>query len=127
MLQKPRILVAENEADLAELIRFELDEDFEVYTAQTGDQALVLASRVHPRMVLINPKIPAKNMHYLNTLLTHVSKSEDIVWLTSENESAPKIDGFRFLELKKPLSLHRLPEVVLKLLQNQENYGQSGI
>jgi CheY-like chemotaxis protein len=57
--ERPVVLVADNEPDIVELVRFELErEGYDVLRAANGEQALELA-RVHePDLVLVDVHMP---------------------------------------------------------------------
>lgn len=54
-----RILVVDDEHDILELIRFNLErEGFEVYTVDTGEAALAQANRIRPDLVVLDLMLP---------------------------------------------------------------------
>ena len=58
----PRVLVAENERDVAELIRHHLTKDgYDVVLAKTGTEALEGARREKPDLILLDIMIPEMN------------------------------------------------------------------
>jgi len=58
-LAKQRVLIVEDEAEIAELIRFHLERDgFEAKTAGSGKAGLEAAERWHPHIVLLDLMLP---------------------------------------------------------------------
>jgi CheY-like chemotaxis protein len=57
--EKPIVLIADNEPDIVELVRFELErEGYEVLRAANGQQALELAQEHKPDLVLVDVHMP---------------------------------------------------------------------
>jgi DNA-binding response OmpR family regulator len=55
---RPRLLIAEDDLDLAESMREVLEEDFAVDVAVDGKQAVALARGEHPDVVVMDAKMP---------------------------------------------------------------------
>lgn len=57
--EKPLILVVEDECDISELIRFNLEQEgFAVVVAEDGEQALEAARRARPALVILDLMLP---------------------------------------------------------------------
>src|SRR3546814_4193286 len=55
MAARPRILLVEDDPNLAELVRYNLErEDFEVETTPDGEEALLLARETPPDLVVLD-------------------------------------------------------------------------
>ena len=54
-----RILLVDDEADILEFIRYNLEkEDYEVFTASNGREAVETALRVVPHLILLDVMMP---------------------------------------------------------------------
>ena len=61
---KPRLLVVDDDPRLRELLRIILDDDevpLEVFEAEDGQEAIELAERYHPDVVLLDVSLPVIN------------------------------------------------------------------
>lgn len=60
---RPSILIVEDEADLRETLRFrlELEDEWTVYTASNGLEALGAVRQVHPDLLLCDVMMPGEN------------------------------------------------------------------
>ena len=58
MADRPCILIAEDDQSLAETMRDVLEEDFAVETAADGQEALSVARRVHPDVMVLDARMP---------------------------------------------------------------------
>ena len=57
--ERPLVLIADNEPDIVELVRFELErEGYDVIRAVNGQQALELAQTHEPDLVLVDVHMP---------------------------------------------------------------------
>jgi len=58
-MDKPRILVVDDEPDILELIRFSLERDgLQVFTVDTGEAALAQAARLKPDLMVLDLMLP---------------------------------------------------------------------
>ncbi len=58
MADRPCILIAEDDRSLAETMRDVFEEDFSVETAADGQEALSVARRVHPDVMVLDARMP---------------------------------------------------------------------
>ena len=58
MADRPCILIAEDDQSLAETMRDVFEEDFSVETASDGQEALSVARRVHPDVMVLDARMP---------------------------------------------------------------------
>ena len=60
-LQPKKILIAEDDSDILEIVQFNLElNGYEVYTATAGNEALEVARRVRPDLIILDIMMPAK-------------------------------------------------------------------
>ena len=56
-----KVLIADDEANIRELVQFALeDEGFEIYQAGDGEEALALARRLKPDLLVLDVMMPGK-------------------------------------------------------------------
>jgi two-component system alkaline phosphatase synthesis response regulator PhoP len=92
-----RILVVEDEQDVAELIRYNLvREGYEVRVAATGSDALRLAREIHPALVLLDIMVPQLNGWEVCRRIKQDPDTRDIpvVMVTGRVEEGDKVLGF---------------------------------
>lgn len=58
MADRPCILIAEDDQSLADTMRDVFEEDFSVETAADGQEALSVARRVHPDVMVLDARMP---------------------------------------------------------------------
>ena len=92
-----RVLVAEDERDVAELIRYTLDrEGFEVVVATNGADALRQARDSRPDLVLLDLMLPQVNGWELCRRLKQdpATRALPVIMLTARSEEGDKVLGF---------------------------------
>ena len=74
-----KILIADDEKDILEIISYNLiSEGYEIYTAKDGNEALDIARRMHPDLIILDVMMPyktgikfARYFELMNNLKTH--------------------------------------------------------
>ena len=61
LAERPRLLIAEDDRDLAETMREVLEEDFAVDVAENGSEAVACAQDRHPDVVVMDARMPKMN------------------------------------------------------------------
>ena len=92
-----RVLVAEDERDVAELIRYTLTrEGFEVIIATNGADALRQAQEARPDLVLLDLMLPQVNGWELCRRLKQdpATRAVPVIMLTARSEEGDKVLGF---------------------------------
>jgi DNA-binding response OmpR family regulator len=120
--QAGKILLVDDEASLRLLVSTTLaTQNFEIYEAARGDEALILISRLHPRLVLLDIKLPDISGIEICRRVKADPLVQDvkIVMLTAmandtERRSAMEAGADRYLT--KPFSPLNLLETVTHLL-----------
>jgi two-component system alkaline phosphatase synthesis response regulator PhoP len=95
--QHPRVLVVEDERDVAELIRYNLSkEGYDVILAPTGADALKEARAAHPDVVLLDIMVPELNGWEVCRRLKHDAETRNIavIMVTGRVEEGDKVLGF---------------------------------
>jgi two-component system, OmpR family, response regulator MtrA len=57
----PTVLICDDEAALRELVRVSIDDDYQFVEAEDGIQALELARRIRPDLVILDLMMPGRN------------------------------------------------------------------
>ena len=95
-MSKPRILIAEDDPHLREVLRFQLDSDgFEVIEAPYGQLALEMAREQSPDLVLLDVMMPHLDGYEVCRLLrsSFGTRSLPIIMLTAKGKTEDKIFG----------------------------------
>ncbi|MFW6113595.1 MAG: response regulator [Actinomycetota bacterium] len=91
-----RILIIDDEPQILQAVRFYLeDEDFEVYTAEEGDQAVHLAETLQPDLVVLDVMMPVVDGIQVCRQLRSRSRTRliPIIFLTAREAVEDKIKG----------------------------------
>src|SRR5207249_9723749 len=92
--QQGRVLVVEDERDVADLIRYNLTkEGYDVVVAPTGSDALKQAREVHPDLVLLDIMVPQLNGWEVCRRLKQDADTKNIpvIILTGSDDDGDKI------------------------------------
>jgi two-component system, OmpR family, phosphate regulon response regulator PhoB len=125
----PRILVVEDEPDIAALIAYQLTrEGFRVETASTGDQALTAVNREIPDLVVLDRMLPGlPGDEVLRSLRSEVAtQSLPVLVLTAKREQEDRIQGLELGAddyLTKPFSPRELVLRVQSILRRSDQAG----
>ncbi|HAZ13943.1 MAG: DNA-binding response regulator [Bdellovibrionales bacterium GWA2_49_15] len=130
-MRKPKVLVVEDEEDILELIHFHLfKEQYEIFLARDGEEALSMAKKERPDLVLLDLMIP--KIHGLEVCQKLKSDPEtkgiSIIMVTAKSEESDIIKG---LELGaedyiiKPFAPKVLIARVKALLRRSESRAQN--
>ena len=118
VVSKPLILVVEDEADIAEILEYNLErEGFEVEVQSRGDRALEVIRKSKPSLVLLDLMLPGLDGLELTRILKRDERTSGlpIVMLTAKGEEVDRIVGLELGAddyLAKPFSPR---EVVLRV------------
>lgn len=94
---KPKkILIADDEPDILEIVGYNLrKEDYEVYTAKDGKEAVDKAREVNPDLIILDMMMPYRNGVEVCEILRSQPAFEDtlIMFLTAVNDDNTEIKG----------------------------------
>jgi two-component system alkaline phosphatase synthesis response regulator PhoP len=91
-----KILVADDEADIQEILRFNLEQEgYEVTTVSNGREAIDAAKKTQPHLIILDVMMPEKNgMEVCEHLRTFPEfRKTLILFLTALNDDASEIKG----------------------------------
>ncbi len=91
-----KILIADDEPDILEILKFNLDnEGYDVITAKDGDEAIEKARRNQPDLVILDVMMPKKNgVEVCQVLRSQPAFNETlIIFLTAVNDEGTHIKG----------------------------------
>jgi two-component system, OmpR family, phosphate regulon response regulator PhoB len=128
-----RVLVVEDEPDIAALIAYQLTrEGFRVETASTGDQALAAVNRNIPDLVVLDRMLPGlSGDEVLRSLRQEpVTQSLPVIMVTARREQEDRIQGLELGAddyLTKPFSPRELVLRVQSVLRrSDQGVGETG-
>ncbi|MDD5108556.1 MAG: response regulator [Candidatus Omnitrophica bacterium] len=93
---KEKILIVEDEKDIVKMLRYNLEkEGFKVIDARDGEDALDLAVRQHPDLILLDLMLPGMDGLEVCKALKKESKtgSIPIIMLTAKSQESDKVVG----------------------------------
>jgi len=121
-----KILIADDEPDILEIIQFNLQQEgYEVVTAKTGDDAIEKAKKSKPDLIILDIMMPGKNGIEVCNLLRMMPdfKKTLIVFLTARSDEGTEIKGLETGAddyLTKPISPKVLVSKVNSLFRRFE-------
>lgn len=99
MDKKVKILVVEDEADIRELIAFNFEissQNTEVFRAKDGEEAIVIAKKEHPDIIILDVMLPEMDgFEVCRNLKENRSTREiPIIMLTARSDDSDVVKGF---------------------------------
>ena len=120
---KKTVLIADDEADIVETLQFMLESDgFEVLTAYDGEEALNVARRAIPDVILLDVMMPKINGYKVSRLLKFDKKFQDIpiLMITARSQEEDKLIGEETGAdeyITKPFEISNVIDLINKHLQ----------
>jgi len=111
--ERPRLLIAEDDSDLAETMREVLEEDFAVDVAVNGSEAVALAHEEHPDVVVMDARMPKMNGFEACRALRDNPETADLPIIMVTGGTEPELASAAFDAgatdyLPKPFSISQL-------------------
>ncbi len=126
-MNKNRILVVDDEEKIVNLVKNYLEkEGFEVFTADSGNEALKLFESEKPDLVILDLMMPDMSGYDVCRRICALSKTP-VIMLTAKTDEVDKLLGLELGAddyITKPFSLRELVariRVVLRRLERQDN------
>ena len=91
-----KILIADDEPDILEIVSFNLQaEGYEVFTAKNGNEAIEVAKKTHPDLIILDVMMPGKNGFEVCNILRLQPEFKDtlVIFLTALNDETAEIKG----------------------------------
>lgn len=91
-----KILIADDEKDILEIISYNLiSEGYEIYTAKDGNEALDVARKIHPDLIILDIMMPYKTGIEVCQILRADDQFREtlIIFLTALNDETSHIRG----------------------------------
>jgi two-component system OmpR family response regulator len=119
--RKPRILVVEDDAQIREMLQKILSKDYAVVTAADGKQALVLAAKSKPDLLMLDVMLPEIDGFDLAAKVraTEGLKKVPIIFLTARDTARDTIKGIQVGAkhyITKPFNIKDVLAKVAKIL-----------
>ncbi|MFH1379995.1 MAG: response regulator [bacterium] len=120
-----KIVVADDEKDVLELMQFILERDgHQVLTANNGEAAVELIKEEIPDLVLLDVMMPGMDGYTVNTKILEYEKTKDIpvIILTAKAkvkelfQMAPNIEEY----IEKPFAAEFLKDRIREILQKHD-------
>ncbi|CAA7617675.1 DNA-binding response regulator in two-component regulatory system with PhoR (or CreC) [Magnetospirillum sp. LM-5] len=132
MMTKPLILIVEDEAALATMLRYNLEKDgYRVCEAGDGEEALAVASERKPDLALLDWMLPSLSGIEVCRQFRRKAATRDmpIIMLTARGEERDKIRGLNTGAddyMTKPFSIPELMARVRALLRRAQPVAEKG-
>ena len=124
----PKILVVEDEADIRELVAFSLVNfgNFEVVKARNGVEAVAVAEKEKPDLILMDVRMPKMTGYEACAQLKEIPETRDIpvVFLSAKGQEAEIQQGIDVGAVEfilKPFAPDELTVKVRNILERLEN------
>lgn len=110
---KQKILIADDERDIIDLLKYNLEkEGFDVLTAKNGQEAVTLAKK-HPHLILLDVMMPEMDgLEAVRTLKKNPSTAKiPVIFLTARSSEVDEVVGLELGAddyITKPISLPKL-------------------
>ncbi len=124
--ERPRLLIVEDNIDIAQYLRSCLENEFFVHIAWNGQEGIEVAIESVPDMIISDVMMPVKNGYELcDTLKSNQTTSHiPIILLTAKSDEVSRLEGLEKgadAYLAKPFNRKELNIRVRKLLELRKN------
>ena len=105
---KQKVLLVEDERNIAESLIFNLEADFEVVWAKTGEEAIQKHQKDMYQLIVLDVMLPKLSGYDVCTAVRKKDTATPILFLTAKNEERDRIEGLKLGAddyLGKPFSL----------------------
>lgn len=129
MANKIKLLLAEDEAALGQIIKESLEtRDFEVILCENGDIAFKTYQMESPEILVLDVMMPKKDGFTLAKEIRAIDDTVPILFLTAKSQTADVVEGFSIGGndyLKKPFSIEELIVRVHNLVERSKTQKTS--
>ncbi|VEJ19279.1 hybrid sensor histidine kinase/response regulator transcription factor [Capnocytophaga canimorsus] len=122
---KPIVLLVEDNPDVLMYVKSLISKDYQVITAENGEEGLEKAQKYVPDLVITDVMMPKMDGYQLcqamkqSQLLNHIP----IIMLTAKSTDEDRLEGLRYgveAYLRKPFQAEELLIRIAKILENRE-------
>lgn len=121
---RPSLLIVEDHKDILLYLKSLLGDTYDVFTAKNGQQALQIAEKIIPDLVITDVMMPVMDGYELcremkeNALLNHIP----LIMLTAKSDDQDRLEGLRCgveAYIRKPFHVEELRLRIHKILENR--------
>src|SRR3989338_8010562 len=121
---KKKILIVEDEPNIANAERIILEEDYEIYIASDGEQGLAMAKKIKPDLIVLDLMLPNRGGYDISFNLRQNKEMHNtkILMVTALNQPIDKSKGLMVgtdAYMTKPFEASDLLNNVRKLLEGR--------
>ncbi|MEN8885897.1 MAG: response regulator transcription factor, partial [Winogradskyella sp.] len=131
MAHKIKLLLAEDEASLGQIIKESLEtRDFEVILCDNGEKALEKYQSEKPEVLVLDVMMPKKDGFTLAKDIRAIDDHIPIIFLTAKSQTADVVEGFSIGGndyLKKPFSMEELIVRIHNLVQRSKTQKRTKV
>lgn len=131
MAHKIKLLLAEDEASLGQIIKESLEtRDFEVILCDNGEKALEKYQSEKPEVLVLDVMMPKKDGFTLAKDIRAIDDNIPIIFLTAKSQTADVVEGFSIGGndyLKKPFSMEELIVRIHNLVQRSKTQKRTKV
>lgn len=125
-MSKQTVLVVDDDLDLLQLFQTELKSEFEILTAENGEDGLILALQRKPDLIISDINMPELNGWELCYLIRQIpsTRTIPIIFLSSRSDLPDKIKSLRLGAddyISKPFSLEDVANRTRSILNRIQN------
>jgi two-component system alkaline phosphatase synthesis response regulator PhoP len=125
-----KILVVEDEANIRELITYNLSsEGYEFMIAEDGKAGLEAAEKENPDLILLDIMLPALDGYDVLRSLRSAGNAVPVIMLTAKNDEADKVIGLEFGAddyITKPFGVRELKARIRAVLRRYQDETATG-
>jgi DNA-binding NtrC family response regulator len=116
-----KLLVVDDEADICDFVKtFFKDRGFQVLTASSGDEALLIAKKERPEIVLLDIKMQGMDGVAALKHIKEIDKNIKVIMVTALEDQDKMNEAYKLGAcdyITKPLTLDYLEQAVVKNLK----------
>lgn len=128
---KPKVLLVEDEKNIAESLIFNLESDHVVVWAKTGEEAIQKHQKNLYQLIVLDVMLPKLSGYEVCNIIRKKDNETPILFLTAKNEEKDRIEGLKLGAddyLGKPFSLDEFMLRVKALIRRgQRNLPQEAV
>ncbi|WP_027707713.1 hybrid sensor histidine kinase/response regulator transcription factor [Zooshikella ganghwensis] len=123
--EKPLLLVVEDNKDMRDLLKDQLEKEYQLIIAEDGVVALEIAQNAIPHLVISDINMPNMNGYQLLNRLknSNATSHVPVILLTAKTDAASRLAGFRYQAdgyVAKPYEHEELLAIIQAQLSNKK-------